>query len=350
MAGKKLSVIRRILWWIVGILAVVVTIGGYFVYRNILAPNVVVKTGPMYIYIPTNSTFADVVDILKKQDFLKNEKSFEWTAGEMKYIGNIKPGKYQLNPGMSNKDLIRLLKSGRQTPVRLVFNNIRTKEELAARISEQIEATSMTILNLLNDDDYVRKMGFTTDNVLSLFIPNTYEVYWNTSADKFLQRMKKEYDKFWTPERTDKAVEMGMKRSQVSVLASIVQQESIKEDEKPTIAGVYMNRLKKNWKLEADPTLVYALGDFTVNRILNVYKKIVSPYNTYMYTGLPPGPICLPTITSIDAVLNYGRHDYFYFCAKDDFSGYHAFAASYAQHLVNARRFQKALNQRGIKS
>jgi UPF0755 protein len=348
--AKKWSLIRRIMWWIVAILAIVVSIGGFLLYKNFFAPNVTVHTGPMYIYIPTNSTFSDVVDILKKQDFLKNEKSFVWTAGEMKYIGNIKPGKYQLRPGMSNKDLVRLLKSGKQTPVRLVFNNIRTKDELAGRISEQIEATSLTILNLLNDDDYVKKLGFTPDNVLALFIPNTYEVYWNTSADKFLQRMKKEYDKFWTAERMNKAEEIGLKRIQVSVLASIVQQESIMEDEKPTIAGVYMNRLKKNWKLEADPTLVYALGDFTVNRILNVYKKIVSPYNTYMYTGLPPGPICLPTISSIDAVLNYVRHDYFYFCAKDDFSGYHAFAASYAQHLVNARRFQQALNRRGIKS
>jgi UPF0755 protein len=349
MARRRWSLIRRIMWWLVAILAVVVTIGSFFVYKNIFAPNVAVRTGPMYIYIPTNSTFADVVDILKKQDFLKNEKSFEWTAMEMKYVNNVKPGKYELKPGMSNKSLVRLLKSGRQTPVRLVFNNIRTKDELASRISEQIEATSMTILNLLNDDDYVKKLGFSSDNVLSMFIPNTYELYWNTSADKFLKRMKREYDKFWTADRMNKAQEIGLKRTQVSVLASIVQQESIKEDEKPTIAGVYMNRLKKNWKLEADPTLVYALGDFTVNRILNVYKKIVSPYNTYMYTGLPPGPICLPTITSIDAVLNYVRHDYFYFCAKDDFSGHHAFASSYAQHLVNARRFQKALNRRGIK-
>jgi UPF0755 protein len=234
--------------------------------------------------------------------------------------------------------------------VRLVFNNIRTKQELADRIGEQIEASSFTILNLLNDNDYIKSIGFNSYNVLSMFVPNTYELYWNTSADKFLQRMKKEYDKFWTPDKLLKARNMKFTPVQVSIMASIVQQESIKEDEKPTIAGVYMNRYHKNWKLEADPTLVYALGDFSVNRILNVYKTIDSPYNTYMYAGLPPGPICLPTISSINAVLNYVRHDYFYFCAKDDFSGYHAFAATYAQHQLNARRFQQALNRRGIKS
>jgi UPF0755 protein len=350
MAKKGLSTVKRILWLIVGILAVVVAVGAYVLYRNVLSPNVTVKRDPMYVYIPTNSTFEDVVDILTKQNLLRKEKSFEWTAKEMKYVNNIKPGKYLLKPAMSNKELVRLLKSGRQTPVRLVFNNIRTKQELADRISEQIEATSMTILNLLEDDDYIKRMGFNADNVLSLFIPNTYEVWWNTSADKFLQRMKKEYDKFWTAERLQKARNIGLSRVQVSVLASIVQQESIKEDEKPTIAGVYMNRLNKNWKLEADPTLVYALGNFKVNRILNVYKAIDSPYNTYKYAGLPPGPICLPSITSINAVLNYVRHDYFYFCAKEDFSGYHSFAATYPQHQANARRFQKALDRRGIKS
>jgi UPF0755 protein len=350
MSKKGWKTFRRILWWIVAVLAIVVTIGAYLIYKNVFTPNVSVRKEPTYLYIPTNSTFEDVVDIVKKQDLVRNEKSFIWTAKELKYDGAVKPGKYLLQPGMSNKDLIRLLKSGRQTPVKLVFNNIRIKQELADRIGEQIEATPFTILNLVNDDDYVKRLGFNSQDVLSMFIPNTYEMYWNTSADKFLQRMKKEYDKFWNADRLLKARKIGFTPVQVSIMASIVQQESIKEDEKPIIAGVYMNRYKKNWKLEADPTLVYALGNFNVNRILNVYKTIDSPYNTYLYTGLPPGPICLPTISSIDAVLNYVRHDYFYFCAKDDFSGYHAFAANYAQHQLNARRFQQALNRRGIKS
>lgn len=350
MSKKTWSAFRRILWCIVVILAIAVVAGGYLVYKNVFTPNVTVHKEPMFLYIPTNSTFDDVTDILQKQSLIKDIKSFTWTAKEAKYDDAVRPGKYLLKPEMSNKDLVRLLKSGKQTPVKLVFNNIRTKDELAARISEQIEATPMTILNLLNDDDYVKKIGFTPDNVLSLFVPNTYEIYWNTSADKFIQRMKKEYDKFWTADKLLKAREIGLKPVQVSVMASIVQQESIKEDEKPLIAGVYMNRYKKNWKLEADPTLVYALGDFSINRVLNVYKTIDSPYNTYLHTGLPPGPICLPTISSINSVLNYVRHDYFYFCAKDDFSGYHAFAANYAQQQLNARRFQQALNRRGIKS
>lgn len=350
MAKKSLNILRRILWWIVAILAIAVAAGGYLIYKNVFSPNVTVHKEPMYLCIPTNSTFADVMDILTKESLIKNVKSFEWTAREAKYADAVKPGRYLLKAGMSNKDLVRLLMSGKQTPVRLVFNNIRTKQELADRIGEQIEASSFTILNLLNDNDYIKSIGFNSYNVLSMFVPNTYELYWNTSADKFLQRMKKEYDKFWTPDKLLKARNMKFTPVQVSIMASIVQQESIKEDEKPTIAGVYMNRYHKNWKLEADPTLVYALGDFSVNRILNVYKTIDSPYNTYMYAGLPPGPICLPTISSINAVLNYVRHDYFYFCAKDDFSGYHAFAATYAQHQLNARRFQQALNRRGIKS
>ena len=214
----------------------------------------------------------------------------------------------------------------------------------------QIEAPGNSVLNLLNDYDYTAKLGFTPDNILSMFIPNTYEFYWNTSADKFIQRMKKEHDKFWTPEKLAKAKKIDFTPVQVSVIASIVQMESNKEDEKSIIAGVYINRYKKDWKLEADPTLVYALGDFTINRVLNVYKEVESPYNTYKYKGLPPGPICLPTIYSLNAVLNYTNHTYMYFCAKEDFSGYHSFAATYSKHLENARRFQKALDRRGIRS
>ena len=232
----------------------------------------------------------------------------------------------------------------------VVFNNIRTRDQLAERISLQLEAKSHAILNLMNDEDYVHRFGMNSENILAMFIPNTYEFYWNTSADQFLQRMKKEYDKFWNADRIRKARSIGFKPSEVSVLASIVQQETNRDDEKNIIAGVYINRYKKGMKLEADPTLVYALGDFNVNRVLNVYKAIDSPYNTYKYAGLPPGPICLPTKTSIDAVLNYIHHNYIYFCAKEDFSGHHAFAATYSEHCVNAKRFQRALDRRGIKS
>jgi UPF0755 protein len=281
---------------------------------------------------------------------LVDEKTFRWTAERLKYTNAVKPGKYLLKPKMNNKELITLLRSGEQTPVMVIFNNIRTKDQLAQKISEQIEAPSLAILNLLNDQDYTRQLGFTPDNVLSLFIPDTYEFYWNTPADKFIKRMKTEYSKFWTDSMRLRAKNIGFNPVEVSVLASIVQQETNKNDEKSVIAGVYINRYRKGWRLDADPTLIFALGDYSVNRVLNAYKQIDSPYNTYMYAGLPPGPICLPTIASLKAVLNYSKHNYMYFCARDDFSGYHSFAATYDQHLVNARRFQKALDKRGIKS
>lgn len=323
----------------------------YIFYVRIFVPNLrLTSTESPYLYIPTGSDFEDVIQILGDRKLLTNEKSFRWMAERMKYVKAVKPGKYLLKAGMSNKDLVSLLRSGKQVPVKVTFNNIRLKEEFAEKVSGQIEASSQALLNLLNDDDYVSHFGFNPENVLCMFIPNTYEFYWNTSADQFLQRMKKEYDRFWEGSRSRKAQELEFTAVQVSILASIVQKETNVNDEKKIIAGVYINRMEKGWKLEADPTLVYALGDFTVNRVLAAFKQIVSPYNTYMFEGLPPGPICLPDISSLDAVLNYSRHNFMYFCAKEDFSGRHSFAVTYAQHLANARRFQKALDRRGIKS
>ncbi len=343
--------LKKIVWSIVLVLVLVAGTGGFLLYKEFLKPNVqLVKPKQPYLYIPTGSTFEDVVKILTQQNLLLNEKTFRWTAERMKYTTGIKPGKYLLKPKMNNKELITLLRLGEQTPVLVIFNNIRTKDQLAQKVAEQIEAPSSAILNLLNDRDYARQLGFTPENILSLFIPDTYEFYWNTSADRFIKRMKTEYNKFWTDSMRQAAKNIGFKPTEVSVLASIVQQETNKADEKSLIAGVYINRYHKGWRLEADPTLVFALGDYSVNRVLNAYKQIDSPYNTYMYGGLPPGPICLPTIASLKAVLNYTKHNYMYFCARDDFSGHHSFAATYDQHLANAHRFQKALNKRGIKS
>ena len=349
MAKKKQ--ILRIVWGVVLTLFLIVAIMGVLIYKKIYTPNIfATKSSTQYLFIPTGTDFEGLVKILDDNNLLMDEASFRWTAHQMKYDTKVKSGKYKLGQKMSNKELITLLRSGKQTPVNVIFNNIRTKEELAKRISEQIEAPQQSVLNLLNDHDYTQKMGFTSDNILAMFLPNTYELYWNTSADKFIQRMKKEYDKFWTADRLLKAKKIKLTPVQVSVIASIVQLESNREDEKPVIAGVYINRYKKDWKLEADPTLVYALGDFTIKRVLNVYKEIESPYNTYKYKGLPPGPICLPTISSLSAVLNYTEHNYMYFCAKEDFSGYHSFASTYSKHLENARRFQKAMDRRGIRS
>ena len=348
---KSRLAIKRFAWGIVTVLVIVVAILGAVIYKKLYTANIIgVNESDQFLYIRTNSTFEDVVQTLKSGNLLMNEKSFRWTAHQLKYETRIKPGKYLLKPRMNNKDLVTLLRSGKQVPVQVTFNNIRTKEQLAKKISEQIEASQQAILNLMNDADYTNRMGFTPENIFSMFIPNTYEFYWNTSADKLLMRMKKENDKFWTAQRIILAKKINFTPIQVSVLASIVQMETNKNDEKPVIAGVYINRFNKDWKLEADPTLVFALGDFSINRVLNIYKSIDSPYNTYKYKGLPPGPICLPTSSSIDAVLNYSTHRYMYFCAREDFSGYHSFASTYNQHLINARKFQLALDKRGIRS
>ena len=351
MAKKRNSPGKKIGFGLLALLVAGVLVTAYVFYEKIFIPNLrLSQSESPYLFIPTGSTFEDVIQILDHRKLLEDEKSFRWMAAQMKYTAAVKPGKYLLKPGMNNKDLVALLRSGKQVPVKVTFNNIRLKEELAARVSEQMEAPAQSILNLLNDEDYVSQFGFNPENALCMFIPNTYEFYWNTSADQFLQRMKKEYYKFWSGSRNSKAKAIEFTPVQVSILASIVQKETNVNDEKMIIAGVYINRMKKGWKLEADPTLVYALGDFTVNRVLTAFKQIISPYNTYMFEGLPPGPICLPDITSLDAVLNYTHHNYMYFCAKEDFSGRHSFAVTYVQHLANARRFQKALDRRGIKS
>ncbi len=350
MASRR-NKIKKALWIIVGLLLLVCVALGWKIYQKVFTPNVrTTSNGPLYLFIPTGSDISDVMKILDEMQLLRNEESFSFTAKQLKYDKNVKPGRYLLKNGMNNKELISLLRSGRQSPLNLVFNNIRTKEQLAERVAMQIEAKASSILNLMNDRDYIHELGFTPDNILCLFIPDTYEMYWNTSANQFMRKMLAEYNKFWNSNRMKKAELVGYSPIEVSILASIVQQESNQSDEKPVIAGVYINRLQKEWKLEADPTLVYALGDFSIKRVLAVHKDIESPYNTYKYKGLPPGPICLPTKNSLESVLNYNKHSYMYFCAKEDFSGYHNFASNYIQHLVNARKFQRALNKRGIKS
>jgi UPF0755 protein len=321
----------------------------YYLYQQVLAPNVSVNKESEFLYIPTGSNFNQLVDSLQVSGIVHNISSFKWVAEKMGYVGKIRPGKYQLRNDMSNRELVQLLRSGKQVPVKLIFNNIRTKPDLAGRIGKQLEADSTQLLHLLNDSSFIATMGFNTDNILSMFIPNTYEVYWNMSAESFIKKMDDEYESFWNKSRLQKAKDAGLTPVQVSVLASIVQSETSRNSEKSTIAGVYMNRLRKNWKLEADPTLIYAMNDFSIKRVLNEYKAIDSPYNTYKYFGLPPGPICLPEISSLDAVLNFSSHDYMYFCAREDLSGYHSFATDLKTHMLNAKRYQAELNRRNIR-
>jgi len=249
---------------------------------------------------------------------------------------------------MNNNELINMLRSGNQAPVNIVLHNIRTKPELASVVQEKLEADSLAVIRLLNNSSYLEDYGLDTETVRAIFIPNTYEFYWNTSAKQFFERMYQEYQKFWTEKKIEKAKKIDLSRLEVITLASIVEEETIKNDERPTIAGVYMNRLRKGMPLQADPTVRYALQDFTIKRILKKHLVIDSPYNTYKNKGLPPGPINMPSIPSINAVLHYEKHDYLFFCAKDDFSGYHAFAKTHAEHVRNARKYQKALNKRKI--
>ncbi|MCF8276256.1 MAG: endolytic transglycosylase MltG [Flavobacteriales bacterium] len=333
------------------VVVILMCLGGasaWEMYSIIYGSNVGLSTDKVYFYIPTGSKFQDVSNALVEQGFIESQATFDWVSEQKKYKLNVRAGCYRLKNGMSNNELVNMLRAGLQEPVMVTFNNVRFKEDLAGKVGKFIEADSTQIINLLNSNSFVSKYGFNTTTFLTIFLPNTYEFWWNTSAEQFLERMTSEYKKFWTAERKQKAKNLGLSQSEVSILASIVQKETNKNDEKPTVAGVYLNRLRKGMLLQADPTLVYANRDFEARRVLNSHKAIDSPYNTYKYKGLPPGPICLPSIESIDAVLNAKSHSYLYFCAKADNSGYHSFATTYSQHLQNAREFQRELNRRKV--
>ncbi len=315
------------------------------VYKKIYHPNVI-KT--FTVYIPTGSDYPMVLSLLKDNGLVKNLKSFNWVARRKMYPFLIKPGAYKIEKGWDNNQLVDKLRSGDQTPINVTFNNIRFRENLAGVLSHYLEPDSVSFLSALNNDSLAINYGFTHKTFPCIFIPNTYEFYWTTTPLKFVARMKREYDIFWNESRRSKAGLLGLSPTEVTILASIVQEETNKNDEKPRIAGVYMNRLHRGWLLQADPTIKYAMHDFSVRRILDDYLKIDSHYNTYKYPGLPPGPINLPEISSIDAVLNAETNDYMYFCAKDDFSGYHNFAKTLYEHNLNAAKYQRALNRMNI--
>ncbi|MCE2846713.1 MAG: endolytic transglycosylase MltG [Sphingobacteriales bacterium] len=348
--GKKNKGKSR--FWLIPVALIFVILGwlGLRAYNAIFKSNVSTHGDKGYVYIPTGSSFDDVVSLMNSGGFIEDVASFRWVSEQMNYSNNVKPGRYRLHSGMSNRALVSKLRSGDQDPVRITIGLMRNVNELAGLVARKIEADSAAIAFLLNDRHYLEVRGYELEEAMSIFIPNTYELYWNTSAEEFLRRMLQERERFWDVERTGKAKKMGLNTREVMILASIVEQETRKNDEKPTVAGVYLNRLRKGWKLEADPTLIYAMNDFTIRRVLNEHKKVDSPYNTYMYIGLPPGPICIPSIRSIDAVLENKQHEYLFFCARADFSGYHSFAKSYTEHMQNARLFQRELDRRGIRS
>lgn len=330
----------------ISVLAISMT---FYFYQVFLSPNTLQdKQEPYLLKIPSGSVYAQVADQLYEEKVINEALSFSFVAKLLGYQDAVKPGLYQVEPNMNNLDLVRMLRAGRQVPVQVTFNSIRTKEELAEKITANLEVSEEQFLALLQDSVYIRKFDFEEETVLSLFIPNTYEFWWNTTAEGVFERMHEEYQKFWTGERKQKASALGLSQKEVSTLAAIVQAESQKSDERARIAGVYLNRLRIGMPLQADPTLVFAAGDFSIKRLTAKQIAIESPYNTYKYSGLPPGPINLPDINSLNAVLDAESHEYLYFCAKEDFSGYHSFAVSYSEHLNNAKRYQKALNAANI--
>lgn len=320
----------------------------YSYYNKIYKPNVA-QSG--YVYIPSKSNFTEVTHLVRP--FLKRIKPFVWVANKKNYINNIKPGKYHLVKGMSNNDLINLLRSGNQTPVKVSFNNQDSLEKLAGRISQQIEADSLSLLNAFSEDSFLSKSGFNKSTAISMYLPNSYEFYWNTTAEKFRNKMFTAYKNFWNTKRIAKAKALNLTPIQVITLASIVQKETANIAERPQVARLYINRLQHNWPLQADPTIIFALKTRTnkhkiIKRVLTKDLEINSPYNTYKNIGLPPGPIGMPDISSINAVLNPANHNYFYMCASVTKIGTHEFAKTLAQHNRNAAKYQKWLSKQGI--
>lgn len=319
----------------------------HLLFADNINDNVSGKTRVFYIH--TGSTYNDVIDSLKNQHFIKNLGIFKIVAKKLHYDEHIRAGRYIISNNSGNLFLIRKLRAGMQDPVMITFNNIQNKEQLAERISSQLEAAKSDLLKEFNNPKFLDSLDLTEENFPTIFLANTYEFYWNTSSKQFIERMLKEYNRFWTESRKSKAQSIGLSPTDVTILASIVQKESNRLDDYKIIAGVYLNRMQKGMPLQADPTVLYALKKLGVSRrVLNADLKIDSPYNTYINKGLPPGPICLPELKSIDQTLNAEEHNYLYFCAREDFSGYSAFAETWEQHLENARKYQKALNEHNI--
>ncbi|WP_111708630.1 endolytic transglycosylase MltG [Lutibacter citreus] len=340
--------LKRIIILIISLLLIIGGVLAFNYYTKIYKPNTV-KDG--FVYIPTNSNYQDIENILRP--FLKRVKPFTWVANKKNYHNVIKPGKYHIKEGMNNNDLVNLLRSGKQTTVKLSFNNQDSFEKLAGRISEQIEADSISLLNSFTETDFIIKNGFHKNNSLSMYIPNTYEFYWNTSANEFRKKMLQEFNHFWSPSKLQKAKKLNLSKFEVITLASIVQKETADISERPIVAGLYLNRLKGKWPLQADPTIIFALkkklgNTVVIKRVLTKDIEIDSPYNTYKNQGLPPGPISMPDISSINAVLNPAIHQYYFMCASVTNIGKHEFAKTLSQHNKNAFKYQNWLNKQGV--
>ena len=331
---------QRTITLIVSLLIILVGYFGYYIYNLIYSPAYKLQE-TAYLYINEGKDYDDLCKQLSAITTERNLNHFRLIAKYLKYPENVRSGKYAVTNGMSHLELVNVLRRGQQTSVKLTFNNIRLKSDLAERLAEQLMINDQSILSLLNDSVNCDSLGFSTETINAMFIPNTYEVYWNISAERLFQRMKREYDNFWTENRKSKATAIGLSPIEVSILASIVEEETAAGDEYPIVAGLYINRLHRDMPLQADPTVKFAVGDFTLQRILYAHLEVDSPYNTYKHTGLPPGPLRTPSIRSIDAVLNHTVHK--------DLSGRHNFAITLAEHNRNAERYRAELNRRKIR-
>ncbi len=338
---------RAVLFILTGAIFVAVLATG-LIYKTLFGSVIIPKSDKVSIYIPTGSTWSQVVDMIDSELKIPNLNILSWVAEKKKYPELIKPGRYLIEEPISYVGLINMLRSGNQRPVIITFNNIRSLNQVAGRIGNQIEADSADIVAFFSDEKNFASDGFRKENVISLFIPDSYEVYWNTDAAGLYKRLLKEYRLFWNEERLAKAKAENLDPFEVATLASIIDDEVVKKDEKPRIAGVYLNRLKRGIPLQACPTIKFALNDFTITRVLFKHLQVDSPYNTYKHNGFPPGPIGCPSKEGIDAVLNAEKHEYLFFAAKPDFSGYHNFSRTLAEHNRYAATYQRELNKRRI--
>ena len=336
---------------IIIIILAILLIGGafaYHFYNKIFQKNV---TEAAFIYIPTNADFNKVSELISP--YLIDPNSFIWVARKKNYPNKVRSGKFKIDKGMNNIELIDHLRGGKPETVKLIFNNQDRIENFAGRIAEQIEADSISLLKAMKDIDFLKRNNFDQNTAIAMYIPNSYEFYWNTSATQFRDKMVKEYNKFWNNSRIEKAKKQNLTPLQVTTLASIVQKETASIPERPKVAGLYLNRLKDFWPLQADPTIIYAIKqkygqDKVIKRVLNKDLTIDSPYNTYINFGLPPGPIGMPDISAIEAVLNPAEHKYYYMCASVENIGQHEFAKTLSQHNVNARKYQNWMNKQGV--
>lgn len=349
-ARSKKGMFKKVIIALVAVVLLSVVSAFAYFYQKVFKANVVTSNGGSdYVYIKSTDTFKDVVNQLSEREMLLNKSTFIWLSEWLKYDTEVKPGRYKVKQGMNNKDLVLLLKSGKQEPLRITINSFRTKELLAGKLGALLEADSSEIIDEISSDQFNSTYQLNADQAIAFFQPNTYELYWNTTASGLVKKLEKYHIEFWNDERLQKARQLRLSKGEVATLASIVQMETNKTDEMPRVAGVYLNRLRKGQKLQADPTVVFASQQFNLRRVKG--KQLLdtdSPYNTYRFAGLPPGPIYLPKPAAIDAVLNAEQHNYFYFCARPDGSGYHVFAQSYEQHLQNARNYHRNLNKKGI--